>query len=106
MVPALRGEEPPAKIKSHDGHPGKGSDEGEVAKVADERARIAADEDARLDALLCAFQVECGGCDEVEEEKEDRKKSGGDNVDEDDLASKVVVARDEPVDEESESETY
>ena len=98
MVPALRGEEPPAKIKAHDGHPGKGSDEGEVAKVADERAGIAADEDAHLDALLRAVQVERGGCDEVEEEKEDGEKSGGDNVDEDDLAGKVVVARDEPVD--------
>ena len=106
MVPALRGEEPPAKIKAHDGHPGEGSDEGEVAKVADERARVAADEDAHLDALLRAVQVERGGCDEVEEEKEDREKSGGDNVDEDDLAGKVVVAWDEPVDEESESETY
>ena len=106
MVPALRGEEPPAKIKSHDGHPGEGSDEGEVAKVADERAGVAADEDAHLDALLRAFQVERGGCDEVEEEKEDGEKSGGDNVDEDDLAGEVVVARDEPVDEESESETY
>ena len=105
VVPPLGSEEPPAEVEAHHSHPGKRPDECEESKVANQSAGVAAEEDTCLVPFLGAGQMESGRCNEEEKKEKPGEKSGEDNIDEDDLAGKVVVAGNEPIDKKSEGET-
>ena len=105
VVPPLGSEEPPAEVEAHHSHPGKRPDECEESKIADQSAGVAAEEEAGLVALLGASQMKCGRCNEEEKKEEAGEEGGEDNVDEDDLAGKVVVAGNEPIDKKCKGET-
>jgi len=93
----------PVEVEAKDGDPGEGADEDEVAVVADDGTDVVLDEPADGGGGGAA-EVEAAWLGEVGQEEESAKEGGEGDIDEDNLALEVLVAGEEPVDDEGEDE--
>ena len=93
----------PVQVEPEDCDPGEGADEDEVAVVADDGTDVVLGELADGGGGG-ASKVETARLGEVGEEEEAAKKGGEGDIDEDDLALEVLVAGEEPVDDEGENQ--